>query len=107
MGVEEPRCFLAFYYGDFNLAKLLVSAGASIDVVDIWGETPTYWAGIYGKPEMIDLLKGPQNKRIDNLTQGCNHPSIKDVWCGIGPSAIKIKVCCSCGNEVKTHLIRL
>ena len=66
----------AVYYGNTEMAKLLISAGADVDIKNNYGYTALMYAAMYGNIEIVKLLIDSGAKK--NLLQmfEINHPNL-------------------------------
>ena len=53
----ETALHLASYWGDSEIVKMLIEAGADVNAVNKDGETALYWASLKGHQEIIKILK--------------------------------------------------
>ncbi len=57
---------------DVPIAKMLLEAGARIDVVDNHGSTPLDWASCMARQDIVALLVSVSSSGWSNSSPGCN-----------------------------------
>ena len=53
---EEPNVYHGHKFGNYEIAKLLISEGADLNMTDAWGETILYKELAYLSPDFLDYL---------------------------------------------------
>ena len=78
--METPRCFFAARMGHTGAIRILVDAGANLDIVDGHGSTALSWAAGGGHTERVNLLLRKKTEVVQLLVDAGANPNIPDKY---------------------------